>query len=274
MTRRVNTGTRERVSRCRVHFYRPQNAAAKLPGAVRHSQASGAFVRRLLLVILTLTASSSAGAQIIRPGYQISAPSVWVSGGAALQRGFTVTDGTSGSVWQFGNATTYDGSLEKVVSPGITLGVRGSTGLVPLTYVGPAATFDADARVSRLFGTIRATSGTGFHTVLELSVGGTYYSDFRTREAAATKLEPLTGDTDFSFAFGYGFGFSFSPRMSVDVVQDVTTSVHQKDRLNPGDDSTVRIQGTRLMGARIGLGSGGRTLENAIQRTHLPQRIT
>jgi hypothetical protein len=252
ITRRVITGTNERVSRHRVHFYRPLNAAAKLPGAVRHSQASGAFVRRLPLVILGLAASTSAGAQIVRQGYQISAPSVWVSGGAALQQGFTVTDGTTGSVWQFGSATTYDGSLEKVVSSGITLGLRGSTGVVPLTYAGPVATFDADARVSRLFGTVRATSGTGFHTVLELSVGGTYYSDFRTQQAA-TKLEPLTGDTDFSFAFGYGFGFSISPRMSIDVVQDVTTSVHQKDGLAPGDNSTVRVQGTRLMG-RIGLG--------------------
>lgn len=211
-------------------------------------------MRRLLLVLPILLARHGAGAQIIRPRYGLQAPSVWVSGGASLQQAFTVADGTTGSRWQFGSATTYGASLEKALQSGMTIGLRGSTALVPLNYAGAAATFDADARMSQLFGTLRLASGQGFHTVLELSAGATNYSDFRAR-TSAMKLEPLTGDTDFSFAFAYGFGYSFSPRMSIDVVQDVTTSVHQKDGLSPGDDSTVRIQGTRIMG-RIGLGGG------------------
>jgi hypothetical protein len=210
-------------------------------------------VRRLLLVLPLLLASTHAGAQIIRARYGLQAPSVWVSGGAALQQAFSVTDGTTGTQWRFGSATTYGGSLEKALASGMTIGVRGSTALVPLNYAGAAVTFDADARVSQLFGTLRLASGQGFHTVLELSAGATNYSDFRARNSAM-KLEPLGGDTDFSFAFGYGFGYSFSPRMSIDVVQDVATSVHQKDGLSAGDDSTVRIQGTRIMG-RIGLGT-------------------
>ncbi|MEO8621625.1 MAG: hypothetical protein ABI625_11205, partial [bacterium] len=80
----------------------------------------------------------------------------------------------------------------------------------------------------------------------------TNYSDFKT-QTTAMKLEPLSGDTDFAFSFGYGFGYNLSPRMSVDVVQDIATSVHQKDGLAPGDDSTVRIHATRITG-RIGFG--------------------
>ena len=209
-------------------------------------------MRRLLVVIPMLLAYFDAGAQINRPRYGVQPPSVWVSAGAALQQGFTVVDGTTGSVWQFGSATTYAAALEKTVSNGLLVGIRGSNGLIPLNYSSPSTTANADAQLSQLFGTLRLTSGQGFHSVLELSAGASYYSNFRTR-GASVRLPPLNGDTDFSFAFGYGFGYSFSPRMSVDVVQDVTTSVHQKDGLKPGDDTTVRMHGTRLMG-RIGLG--------------------
>lgn len=199
-----------------------------------------------------LLAHFDAGAQINGPRSMLATPSVWVSAGAALQQGFSVVDGTTGSVWRFGSATTYDAAIEKTVGNGLLVGVRGSNGLIPVDYRGPSTSTSADAQMSQLFGTLRLASGRGLHSVLELSGGATYYSNFRTQGTSA-KLPPLTGDTDFSFAFGYGFGYSFSPRVSVEVVQDVTTSVHQKQGLNPGDDSTVRVQGTRLMG-RIGLG--------------------
>ncbi len=209
-------------------------------------------MRRLLSVVPLLLAAFDAGAQVNRPRYGVQDPTVWVSAGGALQQGFSVVDGTTGSVWRFGNATTYGASIEKTVGNGLVVGVRGSNGLIPLDYRGPTTSASADAQMSQLFGTLRLASGRGLHSVLELSGGATHYSNFRT-QGSATKLPPLTGDTDFSFAFGYGFGYSFSPRVSLDVVQDVTTSVHQKQGLNPGDDSTVRVQGTRLMG-RIGLG--------------------
>ena len=209
-------------------------------------------MRRLTYLLPILLVSMDAGAQIIRPKFGIQPPSAWVSAGAALQQAWTVTDGTTGSRWEFGSATTYGGALEKTTSSGVAVGIRGSTGVVPLSYVGPAATSDANARVSQLFGTIRMANGQGFHSVLELSAGATNYSEFRS-QTGNLQLAPLTGDTDFSFAFGYGFGYSFSPRVSIDVVQDVTTSVHQKDGLSPSDDSTVRLHATRILG-RIGLG--------------------
>ena len=209
-------------------------------------------MRRLSLALFMLLVSATAGAQIGRSRYQISAPSVWVSAGAKLQQSFGVTDGSTKSQWNFGSATTYGGALEKALGNGMTLGVSGATGLVPLRYDGAGASYDADARVSQLFGTFRVSSGQGFHTVLELSAGATIYSDFRTR-TASVQLAPVKADEDFAFSFGYGFGYSFSPRMSVDVVQDVTTSVHQKAGLSASDDASTRIGGTRIM-ARFGLG--------------------
>ena len=59
------------------------SAAAKLPDAVRHSQASGALVRRLPVVLLTLLATSHASAQIVRAGSRLQGPAEWISFGTA-----------------------------------------------------------------------------------------------------------------------------------------------------------------------------------------------
>jgi hypothetical protein len=209
------------------------------------------------IALFTLLASSNADAQIIRPRFQVGQPSAWLSLGVGLQQGWAVTDGSTNSLWQFGDATQYVGALEKALSGGASLGVRGSFSKVPLQYRSLAggdvvAAEDADANVSQLFGTLHVASGSSFHSVLELSAGATMYSNFKAR-LDGRKLGPPGNDVDFSFAFGYGFGYAFSPAFSIDIVQDVTTTLHQKTGLSAGDESSVRTHGTRLV-ARFGLG--------------------
>jgi hypothetical protein len=214
-------------------------------------------VRRLLFVLFPLlVVASEAGAQIIRrPGYGRGEPSGWFSAGAALVQPWSVVDGTTGTRWDFGDATQYSASLEKALSGGATLGLRGTYARVPLTYRRTSdAVFqtDADARVSQLFATMHVANGDQFHTVLELTAGATVYYDFRDR-AQGAKLAPDKPDADFTFALGYGFGYAFSKKFSIDVVQDLTTVLHQKTGLPAGEKSSVRINGTRLV-ARFGLG--------------------
>jgi hypothetical protein len=215
-------------------------------------------VRKLLFVLFPLLVAADAGAQIIRrPGYGRGEPSGWFTAGAALVQPWSVADGATGSRWEFGDAMQYSASLEKTLSGGASLGVRGTYARVPLTYrsTGAAAEIvqtDADARVSQLFATVHVANGDGFHTVLELTAGATVYHDFRDR-AQGTKLAPDKPDADFTFALGYGFGYAFSRKFSIDVVQDLTTVLHQKTGLAAGDKSSARINGTRLV-ARFGLG--------------------
>ena len=213
---------------------------------------AGVPVRRLSLLLLTMVVSPSAHAQIVRSRFPTQEPPAWVSGGVSFQQGWTVTDGTTGSAWSFGNAMPWQASLERSINGGTTVGIRGTTGMVPLTYKGPLGVAQADANVSQLFGTFRVSSGREFHTILEVSAGTTLYSNFRERGTSA-KLGPASNDADFTFVFGYGFGYAFSPRFSVDVVQDINTLWHQKDGLQAGDDSSTRMHGTRLV-ARLGLG--------------------
>ncbi len=215
-------------------------------------------MRRYLFALASLVlAAAPTPAQIIRSRVRTIEPPAWVSFGAGLVQSFTVVDGSTSSRWEFGNSTQYGASLERTISGGTTFGLRGSTSKVPLHYrqvIGGDGIVetDADANVSQLFGTLHVASGAGFHTVLELSAGATLYSNFRAR-GGGSRLEPTSPDADFSFVFGYGFGYTVSRSFSVDVVQDLATTLHQKTGLGAGDDSSVRMHGTRLV-ARLGLG--------------------
>ena len=213
-------------------------------------------MRRLLFVLLPLFHAAESGAQVIRRGGLGTAPpSVWVSGGASFAQGWSVTDGSTGSRWEFGDATQYQASLEKALS-GASVGLRGTTSRASLRYSGftaagaPVST-DADANVSQLLAVVHVAGGQGFHSVLELDAGTTLYSNFRTH-TSGEKLVPAS-DPDFTFSFGYGFGYGFSNRFAVEVVQDVTTILHQHAGLSGGEPTSVRLHSTRLVG-RLGLG--------------------
>lgn len=215
-------------------------------------------MRRLLLASLVLIASSAvrADAQIIRaPRFGARDPQYWVSGGAGLQQGFDLVDGTTGVRWVLSDATQYGLAIDRTITGGTSFGVRATTARVPLRYVptlAGGATREADANVSQAFALVHVASGRGLHSVLELGAGATIYSNFRERGTDAT-LAPAKADVDFSFVFGYGIGYTFSRAFQVDVVQDLATSLHQKAGLSAGDNSSVRISGTRLV-ARYGLG--------------------
>lgn len=216
-------------------------------------------MRRLLLVsllALTVLPSQRSDAQIIRSGrFGVRDPQLWVSGGAGLVQGWTIADGTTGVRWRFGDALQYGAAIEKAVSGGATLGIRATTARMPLDYLpfdGGLPVTQADAMVSQAFAMLHFSSGRGFHSVFELGAGATIYSGFRER-GTKLKLPPNSPDTDFSFVLGYGLGYAVSRTLQVDVVQDLATSLHQKSGLSAGDDSSVRISGTRLV-ARLGLG--------------------
>lgn len=206
-------------------------------------------MRRLLFAILPLLVAAESGAQVIRRGNLGGGePSLYISGGASLTEGWSVIDGSTGSRWDFGNATQYQASIERVAN-GASFGLRGATGMVPLRYNGA----DADARVSQYLAAVHVSPGrVGFRTVLEIDAGATVYSDFRDR-ATGAKLLP-SSDPDFTFSFGYGFGYGISNSFGIEVVRDLTTVLHQKTGLSAGDDSSVRINSTRLMG-RLAFGS-------------------
>ena len=216
-------------------------------------------MRRLSLSLLSVLFAlplQRGGAQIIRGGQiAVRDPQTWVSAGVGWQNGWTVSDGTTGSRWDLGDAQQYGLSVERTVRSGITLGVRAATSQPSLNFlntIGTPLTRQADARVSQALGVVHVTTGRDIRSVFELGVGSTIYSGLRERGSNA-KLGP-SSDADFTFVFSYGLGYSFSRSFHVDVVQDIGTSLHQKAGLSAGEDTSIRISTTRLI-ARLGLGS-------------------
>lgn len=216
-------------------------------------------MRRLLLLALAIILPSSASAQIIRRGgMPFQEPTTFVSFGVGLLQPWGLSDGTTNSTWDFSDATQFAVALERNFGAGASLGVRGTTARVPLRYTSVIggdviSGTDADANVSQLLGSLHITSGSQFHTVLELSAGATVYYNFRAR-GSNTSIGPSGADTDFSFGFGYGVGYNLTPRFSVDVVQDQITTLHQKTGLSAGESSSAKLTSTRIV-ARFGLGA-------------------
>ena len=209
-------------------------------------------MRRLALVLVSLAIAAPAGAQIMRRGLSAQPTAVFSFGMARLSP-FTVHDGKTSSTWQFGDATQITGSFEHVISPGISLGLSGSTARVPLTVSSTFGSGDADAQVSQAFATLYATGGNTLHTVLEGDIGATIYSGFTPRAGSAAVV-PTGTSADFAYAIGYGFGYSFSPRFAIDFVQTIGTSMHSKEGLSAGTDSGSGLRSSRLV-ARFGLGA-------------------
>jgi hypothetical protein len=216
-------------------------------------------VRRPFLALLLALAAvplHETGAQIIRGGgrFTMKDPQLWVSGGAGWQQGWSVIDGTTGTRWDLSDATAYGASIERTITGGTTVALRGSTAKVPINYIPSAgAATQADANVSQAYLGIHVSSGRGIHSVLELGAGATIYSGFKQR-GTGQQLLPDKADADFAFVFGYGLGYSFSRAFQIDVVQDLATSLHQKTGLAAGESSSSRLSGTRLV-ARYGFGS-------------------
>lgn len=219
-------------------------------------------MRRLALGLLTSLLALpllDAHAQIIRTG-RLGArdPKLWISGGIGLQQGWTVTDGTTQTRWRLSDGQAYFAAVDRPITGGVSLGVRASTARVSVDYTSTdplafSGSRDADATISQGLAILHITSGRDLHTVIELGAGATIYSGFRER-GTGIDLPPDKADADFTFVLGYGIGYSFSNTFQVDVVQDLATALHQKTGLSAGDDSSVRLSGTRLV-ARFGLGS-------------------
>jgi hypothetical protein len=93
--------------------------------------------------------------------------------------------------------------------------------------------------------------GLGLHQAFELTGGATAYSGFKTTDNE--RLAPTKTDVDLSFSIGYGFGYGLSPTSSIEVVQAIGLSIHQKTGLAANESNMPRSSTTRIS-FRLGLG--------------------
>lgn len=221
--------------------------------------------RPLAVAIAIVLAAPLADAQVLPVPRRSTTPAAWASLSAGLlQFDRDVVDGRTESVWRFGSALQYRGTLEMDVGNSGALGLAVGLADAPLTYdsyatippaeCGPAC--DAHVKIWTLLGTFHMGGGIGFHQIIDLSAGAIVYRDF-TMDDGGTSLAPESPDTDISLSIGYGFGWGFSNRMQLMLVQDAAYVLHQRDDLSGGQDSNSTQYITRL-GLRIGLGNKAR----------------
>jgi hypothetical protein len=215
-------------------------------------------VYRFAYAAVALALASPASAQF---RFQ-SAPSAWVGLGVGAFNANDVADGKTGTVWDFGDATTaqYRLSLEKALRGQSAFGLTGTYVRAPIIYHGNPATpatcvptCDAHVDLYGLYASFHAGGGLGFHHVLDAGVGVMSYQNFR-RDSDREKLAP-SAERDFSFTVSYGFGYAMSPRTDVNIVQEYGFTIHESEGTPSGASNTLRFATTRLA---LRLGFGGR----------------
>jgi len=209
----------------------------------------------MFLAIATAHASQAQiGRQ--RPTYQAE-PGYWVGLSIGYLEGITTSDEATGAIWQFGYTSQLRATLEKTVSPGVTLGVIAGYATAPLTYqsaqissVCPGSCL-ANADITQYMAFVRGggRTGTGFRGTYNAEGGVTQFSKFRDR----TTHSPLTagsGSYDFTFGFGGGFAYGMN-RMSELYIEQSYDFVFHKQSSSSTNQTVPRLL-TFRGGFRIG----------------------
>jgi hypothetical protein len=213
-------------------------------------------------VALLFFTAPLADAQILPVPRRSTAPVAWGSLSAGLlQFNNRIIDGRTESVWDFGSALQYRGSVEMDVGNFGAVGLVAGLADAPLTYISDqvaecAGGCDAHAKLWTIMAGFHMGGGTGFHQIINLSAGMLIYRDF-TSDDGDIALPPGSPDKDISLTVGYGFGWGFGNRMQLMLVQDAAYSLHQRDGLSGRQNSSSTQYITRL-GLRVGLGTKAR----------------
>jgi hypothetical protein len=216
--------------------------------------------RLIVAAILLAFSTASAGAQIFKVP-RGGGPALWSSLSMGIHQLGDVEDGSTASFWRFGSSVQYRASFEMDVNN--TGGFGGAIGYsdVDLAYYGGdvdgipmcLGRCDAHVKVWTAIANFHMGGGTGFHQVLDIGLGATFYRDF-TRDSDGASLPPLHGDTDASLMVGVGFGYGFSQRFGISLVQDAAYTLHQREGLS-GDARSYSQQYITRIGVRYGLGN-------------------
>lgn len=202
-----------------------------------------------------------------RPVRSTGTSSYWFSGGASAAGLGTITDGPSGSRWDFTGDPRWllRGTLEKSVGETTTIGIAGSYGTVdfgyrPLEGIGMIDPIPGDtslANACRIEGctgqtdvwgaqaVLRGGGGSeGLHQIVEVSAGAMSFRNLSVK--ANGESLGIENTIDVGGSIGYGFGYALSRDFHVAFVQDFGISWHRGDMLPEGTGRTYRTRNSRI----------------------------
>lgn len=214
--------------------------------------------RGMLFAISLLGLASTARAQYpVR--IQHVQPKNWSQLSVGLLSLASVHDGSTNSTWDFGDGSTiYRATLEQTLQAGSALGVAVSYAPVTLRYTSSnpltpdaCADCDATAKIYQALAFFHNGAGPGFHSVIELTLGATIYSNFR--ETSSGARLGRGSDSDLSFSFAYGFGYGLASNTDIELIQEIGDGMHQKTN-QPANASRLNRIGVTRLAIRWGLG--------------------
>jgi hypothetical protein len=164
-------------------------------------------------------------------------PGYWVGLSIGYVEGISTTDDATGATWRFGYTSQLRATVEKTLSPGMTLGVAAGYSSAPLTYQS-ASQFSsacpgsclANADITQYLAFVRGGGGgggTGFRGTFSVEGGVTQFSKFRDR-ATKEPLPPSDGSYDLTFGFGAGFGYRMSRLTELYIDQSYDFVLHKQ----------------------------------------------
>jgi len=176
------------------------------------------------LMVGSVITAASAGAQVSRRGGQEVEPGYWVGLSIGYQDGITTTDNRTDATWAFSYAAQLRATLEKVLQPGVSIGVAAGFSTPSLTYTGGQFDVacpgicqghaDITQYLAFLHGTLGGVRGIGFHWIYQIEAGATQFSNFRD-QVTNTQIVSNSGSYDFTFGVGGGAGYDLSPTMNL-----------------------------------------------------------
>ncbi len=210
-----------------------------------------ALVLCLALGLALATRGNAQGRRRPAPaGAATATSSGWeLSGGVGVAQQFTINDGSTNSVWNFGSSTPLRVSLTKELDQRDGVGVALSGGNVPLSYEGSVssgcAACDADAKMTQVMATFHHGGGVGFSPLVEVELGAIGFSNF-TIHGTTTAIAGARTDWDPAGSIGYGFSFGVSRQTSFQLVEELSTVLHQRTGLSGDQSNFPRMSVTRI----------------------------
>lgn len=209
---------------------------------------------KLLLAALTL-AASAVDAQL--GGRSQFRPASYVSLSAGLLSISGIADRNSGADWAFGQGLEWRLTMDQAIQNQTGIGLTVAYASMPLDYYPPvsgssvcSSVCNARAGVWSLLAGFHMGGGLGFHQVIDVDVGMTQFSTFRTDDGE--KIDAEKQSWDFSASLGYGFGIGITPRLSFAIVQGYGMIFHP-DR---GSGSSTGYPQTRITRLTMKYGMG------------------
>lgn len=226
-----------------------------------------AVVATLVVTPLTNTVHAQLRGGGNRPVRSTGTSSYWFSGGASVAGIGTISDGPSGSSWDFSGDPRWllRGTLEKSVGATTTLGIAGSYGTVDFGFspLAGAPAFDpvpgdtslaSACRVEGCTGqtevwgaqaVLRGGGGSeGLHQIVEIVAGAMSFRNLSVK--ANGESLGIENTVDIGGSIGYGLGYALSRDFHVAFVQDFGISWHRGDMLPEGTGRTYRTRNSRI----------------------------